>query len=204
MKLFLDPARLSVIIVGLVFGGGLFGTFATVLAALCWAVAALLALVSVVMLLKGVYRKSGDRSTVVVCAGLGALVIVFLCIHFVANPTSGELAIYRDRALIVERPTRVVGLEPPASINLVEEVEIRLPVTVVDRKLVALSLSDEDRAELFSGLTDVEGRNRKAKEILSRALGREIARSAQGATIEEGLRRYGLVPYRARLRGVAG
>lgn len=208
-----DSSTLAFTIAALFLGGGFVGTllgdYATGLgafvAASCWSIAALLALGSVVMLLKGAYRNPGDRYLGVVCAGLGALVSVFLGIHFVANPALGELAIYRDRAFIIERPTRAVGLEPPASVNLIEEVEIRLPVTVVDRTLVGLSLSDEDRAVLFGGFTDVDGRNRKAKEILSRALGREVARSArQSLSLEQALRRNGLAPSRAPSLGVPG
>lgn len=207
-----DPSTLAGTLAALFLGGGFVGTFLGVfatglgafVAVACWTVAALLALASVGMLLKGAYRNPGDRYLGVFCAGLGAFISVFLSIHFVANPSPGELAIYRDKAFIVERPARIVGLEPPASVNLIEEVEIRLPVTVVDRKLVALSLSDEDRTALFGGFTDVDGRNRKAKEILSRALGRQVARSAQSLSLEQALRRNGLAPSRAPSLGVSG
>lgn len=164
----------------------------------CWALGAGLALISVLLLATGAYRResASERSLVFVCAGLGVMAGLFFWVYNVANLGPGELAIFRDRAVLVEHPRMIVAVQPPASINLTEELEITIPVTVIDRSRVALALTNEDRAKVFV-TGDIDSRNEEAKKVLSDALGREVVCSAQGSSVkgvslEDALRLHGL------------
>lgn len=118
----------------------------------------------------------------------GMLAIVLLLVFFVGHLEVGEIAFYKDKAVLVRRSGWVVGGNRPATFDVAEGLQVTLPVKVVDPQLIIESLSENDRRRLVDPVMV----RRDTKTIITRALGRAIVDSARRQPLDQALRSHGL------------
>lgn len=185
----INPQWVAVVALGIVAGTPF---LSPVLGPLVTTIALLVVIALAILATLGwsVGRRNSPQDIFAVSYGwmMALAAFMLLLIFFVDHLEVGEIAVYKDKAVLVRRSGFVVGGNRPATFDFSEGLTVTLPVKVVDPQVIIDSLSEKDRQRLVAPVMVRYG----TKTVVSRALGQAIVDSLRQQPLDQALRSHGL------------